>query len=241
MRVAVFSDVHGNAVALRAMLADLDRVDALVCLGDVAQGGAQPAESLDLVRELGCRVVLGNADEFLLRVPEESAEPLTERQLAVREWSLAQLSPDQLDFVRSFEPTVETDVGGSRLLCFHGSPRSNEEVLLPSTPHGDVAAALDGADAYAGGHVHLQYLRRVGAAILFNPGSVGLAYDHEQPEDAFFFDPWAQYAVLTADGARLALEFRRVPFDLAEYGAAIRSSGKPFADLDLRGWRLGDA
>jgi predicted phosphodiesterase len=64
LRIALFSDVHGNAVALRAFLEDLDResVDHMVCLGDHAQGGAQPAECLELLQELGCPAVMGNSD-----------------------------------------------------------------------------------------------------------------------------------------------------------------------------------
>jgi predicted phosphodiesterase len=57
VRIALFSDVHGNGVAFRAMLADLTTqdVDRIVCLGDHAQGGPEPAECLELLRELDCR------------------------------------------------------------------------------------------------------------------------------------------------------------------------------------------
>jgi len=73
-RVALISDIHGNAVALEAVLDDLAgrHVDELVCLGDVAAGGPQPREALARLRELGCRVVLGNADGWLLEgLPSE--------------------------------------------------------------------------------------------------------------------------------------------------------------------------
>jgi predicted phosphodiesterase len=65
-RVAFISDIHGNAVALEAVLADIARrrVDEIVCLGDVAAGGPQPGEALERLRTLGCAVVRGNADEW---------------------------------------------------------------------------------------------------------------------------------------------------------------------------------
>jgi predicted phosphodiesterase len=65
-RVALISDIHGNAVALEAVLADIARrrVDEIVCLGDVAAGGPQPREALERLRTLGCAVVRGNADEW---------------------------------------------------------------------------------------------------------------------------------------------------------------------------------
>jgi predicted phosphodiesterase len=59
MRVAVISDMHGNAVAFDAVLADIagQGIDQVVCLGDALQGGAQPAEVASRLRELGCPVV----------------------------------------------------------------------------------------------------------------------------------------------------------------------------------------
>jgi hypothetical protein len=120
---------------------DLERfeVDALVSLGDVAQGGAEPAASLGRLKALGARDVMGNSDAFLLEVPLDSPEPVTERQLEVREWTLGQLDEAHVAFMRSFEPTVDLTAGNHRILtagnhrilCFHGSPASYDDVLLP--------------------------------------------------------------------------------------------------------------
>ncbi|MDQ4081387.1 MAG: metallophosphatase family protein, partial [Actinomycetota bacterium] len=132
MRVALISDIHANAVALDAALSHLhqDRVDEVVCLGDVAQGGPQPAEAVDRLRALECRVVLGNADAFLLD-PDASREPATARHLEVRAWTLERLGEERLEYLRTFEPTVEMELGpGRSLLCFHGSPASYDDVVL---------------------------------------------------------------------------------------------------------------
>ena len=87
MRVALISDQHANDVAFRVALEDVERVgvEEVVCRGDVAQGGSQPAETLDRLATLGCETVLGNADALLLEVPADSPEPVTERHLEVRE------------------------------------------------------------------------------------------------------------------------------------------------------------
>jgi predicted phosphodiesterase len=240
VRVALVSDVHGNAVALRAVLGGLERetVEAVVCLGDVAQGGPQPDECVDLVRDLGCPVVLGNADAFLLD-PTAGREVATDRQLEVREWSVRRLGQERLDLIRSFEPTVELDLGsGDRLLAFHGSPTSFDDVLLPDLP-GDQLRALVGEVRHrllAGGHVHLQWLRRFGDSLFVNPGSVGLGYDHEQAEDGVRFDPFAAYAIATIDGGRVEISFRRIPFDAGAFVDAIRGSGLPHGDDFARQW-----
>ena len=244
MRVALFSDVHGNLVALEALLAELEREapDATVCLGDVAQGGAQPAECLDRVRELGCPVVLGNADDLLLTLDASAEEGDPERQrrlVEVAEWSISRVGEERLAFIRGFRPTVEVDLGSGRtLLGFHGSPRSFDEVLLPTSADEELERALAGRSAavFAGGHVHLQWQRRLGERLFVSVGSVGLAYDRDQPEDAFFFDPWAEYALLSTDADGVEVEFRRVPFDAEEVVAATLASGHPYAEDAARGW-----
>src|SRR3954449_1948649 len=95
--------------AFEAVLRELARfgIDDAVALGDVAQGGDEPAAVLDRLAALGWPVVLGNADHFLLEIPTDTNEEIREDQLARREWSLSQLDPRHLDQIRSFPPTVE--------------------------------------------------------------------------------------------------------------------------------------
>ena len=237
MRLALISDVHGNRVALDAALADLERigVDGGVCLGDVAQGGPQPAEALDRVRELGWPVILGNADDFLLRVPEDSPEPITERQLAVREWTRSRLTAAQIDLITSFSPTTEVELpGGRKLLACHGSPRSYDDVLLPETVPGP--AYETDADVIAGGHTHLQWTRQIGPAVFVNPGSVGLAYDRHRPPGEIRPTPVAEYALLDAGDGGVAVEFRRVPYDLDALLAAAAAGQRPDAEEYAELW-----
>jgi predicted phosphodiesterase len=236
MRVALISDIHGNCHALDALLADLRQhpADHLVCLGDAVQGGAQPVETVARLRELACPVVMGNADAWLLTGVETSpTETITERGRITREWSLARLSPNDRAFIATFAPTVELALeGGRRLLCFHGSPTSFDDLIFPETPQEEVARLL-GPTApaiWCGGHTHIQWVRRFGQGFYFNPGSVGLAYDRHQPGEGKRFDPWAEYAVLTSEGDRLALEFRRMPYDAGALIATIRASGHPYAE-----------
>ena len=241
MRTAVFSDVHGNLVGLETFLADAAErdVDAYVCLGDALQGGPQPRECLDRIGELGCPVVLGNADAFLIDLdPGLVAAPPD--PLAVARWTRERLGEDGIERIRAFEPTVRLDLGGGRtLLAMHGSPSSFDEILLPSTPEDAVRKAIAGTDAdiVAGGHVHLQWTRPIAHRILLNPGSVGLAYDHEQEdEDDPRLSPWAEYAILDSD-ERLSIELRRVPFEPAEVVQAIQASGRPQGAALAGGWR----
>jgi predicted phosphodiesterase len=228
--LALLSDQHGNDVAFRAALADVERlgVERIVCLGDVAQGGAEPAQTLDRLAALGCETVLGNADAFLLEVPADSPEPVTERQLGVREWTLSQLGSSHLEQIGSFAPVVRRKLDGVSLLLFHGSPRSYDDVLLPELGGEALEPFLGHAAALlAGGHTHLQWTRRIGDALYVNPGSVGISYDrHEDPPTLRALAEWA--LVTVADGSA-AVEFRQVPYAVEEARAAARQSGRPHA------------
>jgi predicted phosphodiesterase len=240
MRVAFVADQHANAVAFDAVLADLshEEFDEVICLGDVAQGGPQPVEVVDRLRELGWRCVFGNSDEFLVTLSFGNEE-VTERVLEVGEWSRAQLGTERLEFLRTFEPTVELELDGRRLVCCHATPTSNEDVILPGASRERLAEALEGADVVASGHVHLQWLRRVGPQLWFSVGSAGLVWEHMDlaGTESEQFDPWAEYAVLTAADGRFRVEFRRVPFDVRELLAAYRESGIPRAEWHASQWK----
>ncbi len=116
MRVAIIADIHGNALALDAVLGDLERggYDRLVCLGDAIQGGPQPAVVVDRLRVLGCPTVLGNADAYLLTGADTGDEPADDarrRRLSeTRDWSLTQLSDPDRAFIAAFPMEVTIDL-----------------------------------------------------------------------------------------------------------------------------------
>jgi len=213
MRLALLSDQHGNDTAFRAVLEAVERlrVEDIVCLGDVAQGGDEPAQTLDRLAALGCDTVLGNADAFLLEVPTDSNEPVTEAQLERREWTLSQLADSHLVQIRSFAPVVRREIDGVRMLFFHGSPRFYEDVLLPESGD-DALEPFLGHDAalLAGGHTHLQWARQIRDALYVNPGSVGLSYDRNT--DPPVVRSLAEWALVTVQDGVVAVEFRQVPY-----------------------------
>jgi predicted phosphodiesterase len=197
---ALVSDIHGNMPAFQAVLDELAAfgIDDALVLGDVAQGGDEPAPVLDRLAELGWPVILGNADHFLLEVPTDTNEEIGEDQLARREWSLGQLDDRHLEQIRSFQPTYERD----GLLAFHGSPRHFEDILFPDTEDVD-AWRVDGYALLAGGHTHFQWTTRIGSATYVNPGSAGLPvyrWNDRRPLEGV-----ADYAIVHD----LGVEFRR--------------------------------
>jgi predicted phosphodiesterase len=213
--------------------------DLIVSLGDVAQGGPQPAECVELLRELACPCVYGNSDDFLLTLDlgaeaETMDDERKARVLEVGRWSQQRLGDDGLAFLRGFQPTVEVDLDGLRVVCCHATPTSNEDVVLPSTPPEEIPAE---GDVVAAGHVHLQWSRRVRGTLWLCAGSVGLAWEHKEPLDDVPFLPWSEYAVLTRENGRLGVEFRRIAFDVEELLAAARASDFPGVDRWAAMWQ----
>jgi predicted phosphodiesterase len=238
--LALLSDQHGNDVAFRAALEDVERlgIEEIVCLGDVAQGGSEPAQTLDRLAALGCDTVLGNADALLLEVPDDPPEPITERFLDVREWTLSQLGSSGIEQIRSFAPFVRRELGGVSMVLFHGSPRSYDDVLLPELGGEALEPFLGhGAALLAGGHTHLQWTRRIDDALYVNPGSVGISYDRHAEEPPVL-RPFAEWALVTAADGSVAVEFRQVPYAVEDVEAASRRNGRPYAGEWAAQWAV---
>lgn len=238
MRIAIISDMHGNDFAFEKVEADIkaEGVEQVVCLGDAIQGGAQPKETVSRLRNMNCPVVIGNADDWLIKGEETGKDPIPEERLkkmgAIREWSLSQLSDEDINFIKSFQPTVtiklEKDLD---LLCFHGSPTDFDHIILPTTSEEDFQKYLGkfSKNILAGGHTHTQQIRRCGDRFFLNPGSIGLPFSSYQT-DGFHVDAWAEYAILNVENGNIGVEFRRLPYDANDLIDIYRKSGRPFAE-----------
>jgi len=249
MKIVVISDIHGNCVALDAVLNDLEagERETIVCLGDAIQGGPQPAETVARLRGIKCPVVMGNSDAWLLTGVETGSEPISadrrKKLSAVREWSLGKLSDNDKRFIESFQPTITLPLNPRKsLFCFHGTPQSFDELIFPHTPEDEFQRMLGthASSILTGGHTHVQFTRRLGGNFFFNPGSVGMAYNHQQEDSTVHLDSFAEYAVLTCNGENSRLEFRRVNFDVDKLISVYEASGKPFADESVREYQQPD-
>jgi predicted phosphodiesterase len=245
VRVALVSDIHGNAVAFDAVLADIDRfgVDAVVCLGDVATLGPAPAAVIERLRGLGCRCVRGNHDDYLLDPSlgdGHNSSPVVRDAI---DWSRDQLGPDDLAFVGSFVDGFDLALGDGRTLSlFHGSPSSNVTDLLATTPADELEGQLAGAagQVLAGGHTHIQMVRQHRGRLLVNPGSVGMPFrEYVAQTEPTFLGTVAEYAVVEADERGVGVLTRRVDVDGDALRASVGADDNPL-NAALRGrWRAG--
>ncbi len=191
--------------------------DALLVFGGDLAAGPAPAETLDRIMELDALVLCGNADRELLGSEVEGI---------LDEWVRAQLDERHREFIGGLPETVELDVEGvGRVLFCHGSPRSDEEMILKTTPDewlAEMVADVE-ADVVVCGHTHMQFDRVVDGVRVVNAGSVGLAYGA----------PGAHWLALGP-----GVELRRTPYDHEAFADRVAASDWPkaerFAEENIR-------
>jgi len=232
MRIAIFSDIHGNGVALESVLNDLktEHIDHVVCLGDISTNGPQPREVIAQLKAQNSSVVMGNMDAWFLNPhPLGGNSKSAQWGNEIRSWCVSQLSSDDLNYLRTFQATIEISLDISTdLLCYHGSPQSNEEGISSTTPDEDLERMLSGyqVTVLAGGHTHTQMVRRYGDTTIFNPGSVGAPSQKGLDRHPL----WAEYGVIGWENGGLRIELRRVPVDVNLVKQAALDSSMPHAD-----------
>src|SRR5437763_15308309 len=188
MRIAIVSDIHGNLTALEAVIADLEgrAPDLTLQGGDLALMGAQPAEVVDRVRELGWPGVVGNTDELLWR-PEEHAtrkerapalQPLLDLLFdAYAPVTRELLGEERVNWLRRL-PAAHREAEGN-LLLLHAGPGDLCRAPLPTATDAELTEAYGNTTARlaVSGHVHQPYARELATLTVANSGSVGMPFD----------------------------------------------------------------
>jgi predicted phosphodiesterase len=220
MRFAAIADVHGNVLALEAVLDDIraQGISDIVNLGDAASGPLDAARSIDLLIECGAVSIRGNHDRYLIDRPREK----------MGSWdrpAFDQLEERHLAWLRDLPPTR---VFADKVFLCHGTPASDEtywlEEVLPDghvrlSPSETIARAAHGIDhaLILCGHTHLaRAVRLADGRMIANPGSVGspaFRDVHPHPHVIEVGTPDACYAVLELKSDRWQVAFRQVPYD----------------------------
>lgn len=233
MRIAVFSDIHGNLEALRAVLSDagLRKVDRYVCLGDVVGYGPNPNECISLLRDLpNLYAILGNHEAALLDIPDN----MSGDALRVIRWTRSVLTKSSWWFLRELEDILHWE----KIAFCHSNPyRPRRWHYISERTSINSSFSRSKAKIIFAGHTHIPiaitrknmfcvYIRSpehhmtVPAAQLnrqiFNCGSVG------QPRDG---DPRAAYLIY--DTTRELVSFYRVGYEVESVATRIVSLGLP--------------
>jgi len=230
MRVGVIADVHGNLVALEAVLADMPAVDRVVCAGDVVGYNPWHAECVATMRgdhsvlseaaaatlpDGPVPTVMGNHDRA---VALDAAYGFNEMATAGVGHARETLSTDQIEWLEALPD--QRVVCDGRLKIVHGHPADPDRYTYPEEYS---EGMLGDEGVLVMGHTHVQGHAAFDTGLVMNPGSVG------QPRDG---DPRAAYAVLDFDD--YTIEGHRVDYDVERVVEAVKD-----ADLPVRiGTRL---
>ena len=235
MRIGILGDIHGNLEALTAVVAAMrqEGIDEWVQVGDIVGYGPEPAACIDLVRELGCTVCMGNHDAAVLGLLDTAYFNNFAR--AAIQWTRGQLRPADLDYLRSLQLVVHRDL----YTVVHGTLHMPEQfgyVISPVEARDSLLLQQTFLCFVGHSHVPAIYLMRNPQQrsldvvyqseaeipvdgymrVLMNVGSVG------QPRDE---DSRAAYAVYDTETKVAAI--RRVKYDIAGVQAKIRKAGLP--------------
>src|SRR6266480_862919 len=150
MRIAIISDIHGNQVALDAVLQDLDQqpaVDHLVIAGDLCLNGPCPRQVLETVQGLNCPVLQGNVDvEVVTEAPGKG-----DKKRSTAAWTREQIGQAGIDYLASRPLSYRVpNPGGSDLLVVHANPLNLEDAILPNASDSTLKHLLGGLDADIG-------------------------------------------------------------------------------------------
>lgn len=229
-RIAALSDVHGNAVALEAVLADVarEKPDAVMVAGDLVLNGPDPALVVDVLRNLatdGAMVIAGNTDIAVADFDYAAAFPwmtdgVPDAIAVAAEWAHDELGEERLDWLRRLPAERRYRTGDTLTLVCHASPGSQtsgfDQTLDPTVTIERVART--DARVIACGHTHIPEVRDLGWKVIVNDGSAGYAFDGEATASWALID-------LVEDGVQA--EIRRTAFDLLTVANAISARGLP--------------
>jgi diadenosine tetraphosphatase ApaH/serine/threonine PP2A family protein phosphatase len=244
MRFAAIADIHGNYLALEAVIADIraNGIEQIVNLGDMASGPLDARRTMDALMALDAVHVLGNHDRYLIDRPPEK----------MGSWDRpahAQLDTGHLDWLRAVPKTA---VFRDQVFLCHATPDHDEIYWLETVlPDGTVrmqerAVIEEKAKGITQslilcGHSHLaRAVRLSDGRLIVNPGSVGSpGYRdiHPFPHLVEAGTPDARYAILEFVAGAWRVTFRHVPYDHDAMAALARQNGQSaLATALATGW-----
>jgi predicted phosphodiesterase len=234
MRIAVIADIHGNLVALEAVLARIAQmqVDRLIVAGDIVVGSPDSLACWERVKALGCQVLRGNHERYVCDLGTSRAK---------LEWSQPQFGPVQYAAAKLGEsarrelavlPDLIRLPEASDVLFVHGSARNDTDLIFPYTSDSELVPMFVGANErwIMRGHNHYAGVRLWGERRIVTAGSVGLPLDGT---------PAAQFTLIERGEGDWSVQQYSIPYDIAAALQSFKESGYldeagPMARLFMR-------
>lgn len=211
MKIAIISDIHGNADALLSVIEDINLkvITSVVILGDVVFKGRDPMKCFKLLKNLNTIAwVRGNTDEWLNEIDDgfvPSGE-MEERIYAEYLYAMDKLSNDAIEFLKVLPEKEIINIEGKSILCVHGSDRQINEAIGAMTPEKEIDLLFSRVeeDILICGHTHTPYVRSSNNKLVMNVGSVAYPKDGDK----------ATYGIIDIDEEKIEYSIRKVPIRL---------------------------
>ena len=212
MKVAIASDIHGNASAFQAVVkaARAKSVDLYIIAGDLVGYYFEPNAVIQLVKscEKPVYMVRGNHEDMLLKamICADQLQEITSKYGPGIEFALNQLTRSDLEWITNLPHTLEiNDLDCSIVLC-HGSPLSIDQYVYPDDDVGILLSSFnEPPNVLILGHTHYSFVKNVDRCLVINPGSVG------QPRNRV---PGAHWALL--DTQTMKVDLLVEPYDTSD-------------------------
>ena len=229
-RLAVLSDVHGNALALDAVRKAIKgaRPDVVAVGGDLVFNGPEPTAVVDTLRDMetdGAMIVSGNTDIAVADFDYAAAFPwmtdgVPDTFRAAAEWAHDELGDDRLAWLRRLPSERRLRLEDTMFLVCHASPGSQTQGFDQALDPSVILERVSRTDArvICCGHTHLPEVRDLGWKIIVNDGSAGYVFDG---------DPTASWALVSVDGDEVTAEIKRTEYDTMTVSNAISARGLP--------------
>ena len=229
-RLAVLSDVHGNATALEAVRKALkkEKPDAVIVAGDLVMNGPEPSAAIDALRAMesdGATIVQGNTDVAVADFDYAAAFPwftdgVPDAHRAAAEWAHDELGDERLGWLRRLASERRLMLDDTMVLACHASPGSQTQGFDSQLDPSVVLELISRTDArvICCGHTHMPEVREFGWKLIVNDGSAGYVFDG---------NPTASWALVTLDRDEVSAEIKRTEYDNLAVANAISARGLP--------------
>jgi len=227
--VLLFGGPYSNLAATLAMKKRAEELEIppaqIICTGDVIAYCAEPQETLQLVRDWGISVVMGNCEESLgADAPDCGCgfEDGTTCSLLSVEWyqyATQKISADDRSWMQQLPRTLSFELAGRNIRVVHGGVEQINRFIFPSTPKAvkREELALAESDILIGGHSGIPWGENIDGRAWLNTGAIGL------PANDGTSDGW--YLLLTPEGNKIRCCWQRLSYDALKAGHAMREAG----------------
>lgn len=230
MKVAVLSDIHGNALALDYAIKDLKSlgIKKIIILGDIVMKGPMPYQSIKMLQDKDLEIlawIKGNTDLWFEEIPDDWI-PSTKRENELylyHKYAKDNLEEEQIKFIKKLPLEALISINEITILCVHGTPKSIVEAIDASVLEEEIRDALNEVDEQVilCGHSHTSFIGEIDGKKIFNVGSVGNALDN---------DNRLSYGILEFDEKGIDLINRRITYPVNEIIDRAINNGFPLLD-----------